>query len=769
MTARLLGPVLLLALATSALGATCGNGVIEPGEACDDGNTVSGDGCSALCVFEGCSVTGTWSTYPVDATFRLAEAADGTITGVFSLGSPNPVVPVTGSRTGGTVSVSFGPSLVLTGTMDDCNDLPFSSAYLTRTRSTYCGDGVVQAPDEACDDGNFLNGDACTVDCTAATCGNGIIEGTEQCDDGNLTNGDGCSTECQVTLCGNGIIEAGEQCDDGNTINGDGCSFRCQINVCGNGIIEPGEACDDGNTVSGDGCSALCAFEGCSVTGTWRSTSPVDVIFTLAEAADGTITGVLYVSGSPTSDAPVTGSRTGGTVSVSFGSVLLTGTMDDCNDLPLSSAYLTRTRSTYCGDGVVQPTVEACDDGNFDNADGCTVSCTPPSGCGNGVVDPGEECDDANGSNRDACVNECKRNVCGDGFVHVGVEACDDGNTTSGDGCAADCMTLEAESAAGSVGGTALTITTDTEEDGATPSDPVETTLSAPAGTSSGTLTISERTAPPVAPAGFVFMGTVVHATATDVSPPPAVATPLSLAFRLDASVIASGQSENTIELRKDGEPVPACMGPVGQAIPDPCIATRERLPDGDIGIAILTTTLSDWDFSASVCGAEPFLGCQPAFSKKARFKMKNQGTRDMLGWTWKSSTQTPISIFGDPRSANDYTLCVYDTTGLLMQFTAPAGGMCDGGKPCWTPASTGFKYSDRSATHDGVSKVVLKAGDAGRAKIAMTAKGNLDLARLPLSPPVAVQVRAKDGACFQARFNAPRTNNAVAFQAANE
>jgi uncharacterized protein (TIGR03382 family) len=28
---------------------TCGNGVIDPGEQCDDGNTVSGDGCSATC------------------------------------------------------------------------------------------------------------------------------------------------------------------------------------------------------------------------------------------------------------------------------------------------------------------------------------------------------------------------------------------------------------------------------------------------------------------------------------------------------------------------------------------------------------------------------------------------------------------------------------------------------------------------------------------------------------------------------------------------
>ncbi|MGB2264914.1 MAG: DUF4215 domain-containing protein, partial [Glaciecola sp.] len=29
--------------------AVCGNGVVEPGEICDDGNTAAGDGCSSLC------------------------------------------------------------------------------------------------------------------------------------------------------------------------------------------------------------------------------------------------------------------------------------------------------------------------------------------------------------------------------------------------------------------------------------------------------------------------------------------------------------------------------------------------------------------------------------------------------------------------------------------------------------------------------------------------------------------------------------------------
>jgi cysteine-rich repeat protein len=44
----------------------CGNGLVEAGEECDDGNVIGGDGCSALCTHEphGCTYTlGYWKTH----------------------------------------------------------------------------------------------------------------------------------------------------------------------------------------------------------------------------------------------------------------------------------------------------------------------------------------------------------------------------------------------------------------------------------------------------------------------------------------------------------------------------------------------------------------------------------------------------------------------------------------------------------------------------------------------------------------------------------
>ena len=49
----------------------------------------------------------------------------------------------------------------------------------------------------------------------------------------------------------------------------------------------------------------------------------------------------------------------------------------------------------------------------------------PTPGCGNTIVDPGEDCDDGNATTTDACI-ECKLATCGDGFVHAGVELCGD-------------------------------------------------------------------------------------------------------------------------------------------------------------------------------------------------------------------------------------------------------------------------------------------------------------------------------------------------------
>jgi fibro-slime domain-containing protein len=165
-----------------------------------------------------------------------------------------------------------------------------------------CGDGLLQAAGEECDDKNTTAGDGCSATCTvepgyicpvpgamcrAAACGDGVLAGLELCDDENTTAGDGCSETCSYeagyecptpgmpctqTNCGDGVVQGSEACDDGNHYLGDGCSISCEkepscappqpcSSECGDGIKLGDEACDDANARDGDGCSAACEVE----------------------------------------------------------------------------------------------------------------------------------------------------------------------------------------------------------------------------------------------------------------------------------------------------------------------------------------------------------------------------------------------------------------------------------------------------------------------------------------------------------------------------
>ncbi|HQK16255.1 MAG TPA: DUF4215 domain-containing protein [Polyangiaceae bacterium] len=214
----------------------CGDGVIQPGEVCDDGNNVSGDGCSANCdVIENDYAC----PYPGEPCVSTVVCGDKRISGQ--------------------------------ETCDDGNDVS--------------GDGCSS-------DCQLEPGWICPVEgvrCVAAACGDGIVAGNEECDDGTPTSGDGCSSDCKrepgwacptpgepchPTVCGDGIREGDEACDDGNDVIGDGCNPFCEVepdcskggacvSACGDGMMLPGddEECDDGNTKSGDGCSADCKIE----------------------------------------------------------------------------------------------------------------------------------------------------------------------------------------------------------------------------------------------------------------------------------------------------------------------------------------------------------------------------------------------------------------------------------------------------------------------------------------------------------------------------
>jgi fibro-slime domain-containing protein len=213
--------------------AGCGNGALDDNEECDDGNTVSGDGCSLACRQE----TDFACPTPGQACVSTVVCGDGRVSG-----------------------------------KEACDD-----------KNTAGGDGCA-ADCSAVEPGWVCK--APGIRCQPK-CGDSLLTGWEECDDGNTASGDGCTEACKLeagyacptagkgchkTVCGDGNKEGSESCDDGNTVPGDGCAPDCKsepictgtsgcTSPCGDGLKLPDEECDDGNVRSGDGCSSTCKLE----------------------------------------------------------------------------------------------------------------------------------------------------------------------------------------------------------------------------------------------------------------------------------------------------------------------------------------------------------------------------------------------------------------------------------------------------------------------------------------------------------------------------
>lgn len=176
-------------------------------------------------------------------------------------------------------------------------------------------------------------------------------------------------------------------------------------------------------------------------------------------------------------------------------------------------------------------------------------------------------------------------------------------------------------------------------------------------------------------------------------------------------------------------------------------------------------------------CPSTPLGGCDTPGKSKLLIKDKTPAgasANDKVIWKWLKGPLTAQGDFGDPTLTAAYTLCLYDGAGptVQMEVDVPAGGIC-GTAPCWKAIGTkGYKYKDPALTNDGSSKLILKGGAAGKAKIIFKGKGsNLPLPGLPLDGlnPVRVQAHNSDNAnCWDATF-APATikkNTASLFKA---
>lgn len=94
---------------------------------------------------------------------------------------------------------------------------------------------------------------------------------------------------------------------------------------------------------------------------------------------------------------------------------------------------------SLCGNGIIDGD-EECDDGNSDDNDACSNSCTSAV-CGDGITQSsnGEECDD--GGESSTCDNDCTIASCGDGTINTTAgETCDGDTGSDTSRCSSSCV-----------------------------------------------------------------------------------------------------------------------------------------------------------------------------------------------------------------------------------------------------------------------------------------------------------------------------------------
>ena len=495
MFVRTLTFVLMLFLAAAVQAATCGNGNLEAGEQCDDGNAVSGDGCSSSC-----QVEAGWTCASANAACFAKQCGDGIVAGNEQCDDGN---TTSGDGCSATCKLESGFACVNQGAP------PKSVCH-----ATHCGDGVREGFEE-CDDGSVVPYDGCSSTCRTepacaggtctATCGDGVKFPQEQCDDGNKVDGDGCSSTCTtesgwtcsaITQSSSGVaipILYRDRLYSGTTIPGQGHpdfnSFGCGVVT---GLVQSTLGADSEPVFGPNGTSCLtnapdfCWWyhqTGCSGGG---STNPYDRLVYLDQSGNPTtltLSGIQFSStqfypidnlGWNAGANPQTGSDCGGSTGHNFSftselhypftyhaasSPTLSFTGDDdfwafinghlaidlggVHGSTTGSVTLNAATATSLGlvDGgtysidVFQAERHTCASDYTLSLNSFTHTVSQCSTiCGDGLVRGNEVCDDGlNNGAYGGCMPGClaRGPYCGDGVVHSPEEQCDDGNNTT--------------------------------------------------------------------------------------------------------------------------------------------------------------------------------------------------------------------------------------------------------------------------------------------------------------------------------------------------
>jgi cysteine-rich repeat protein len=426
-----------------ALAATCGDGILDAGEECDDGNLADHDGCSAACTFE------------LVAEFLFTGAAGNESTFLADLADPELVF---------TPELSRGVGLTPTGAAD-----AFSAASWT-TNATIDPDdfySVTVTPlpgatmklvalqlDERRSSAGIRSWsvrsslDGFTSDLALFTVPDDLLFRTQTialpAPFQSLTTGVelrifGFAAEFpggtwridNVRLigeieqpCGNGILDAGEQCDDGGRTSGDGCAAACTLELmtelsftgaAGNEPTFAAEIADPGLAITpvisrGPGLTASVAENAFSASAWTLDTviDPVDFYSFTVTPLPGETMRLLALQLDERRSATGIHSWSVRSSLDDFASDIALFTVPDdilfrTQTIPLPAPFQSLTTAVELrifGFAAEFP-------GGTWRVDNVRLIGEIERPCGNGILDAGEQCDDGNRTGGDGCSAAC--------------------------------------------------------------------------------------------------------------------------------------------------------------------------------------------------------------------------------------------------------------------------------------------------------------------------------------------------------------------------
>jgi len=361
----------------------CGNGVLDDGEGCDDGNTAGGDGCSAACAVEGSGAIGCPGV-AIPLTAKGASSRVGRVSGdTSSSGSSFESVACGGGSSKDAV-YSFTPDIA--GRARVVLDAAFDAYVAARTSC------IAGATEIACKPTPTAGGKSEIVFPIAAKqTAFVIVDGV-----GGKQGAYTVDVQVDAVACGDALAQWPEQCDDGNTVAGDGCSASCMLETP---LSAPGRCPGASYTLVGSAAGPrTVSFAGdvstlASTASSLGCTSGggKDQVYAITPTISGSLKAVLRAS---YPEAQLHARR----------ECFASQTQLDCRAQPLASVPLELAIPV-----VAQSTYFVFVDSDSTSPGGTytlDVTLSPPV-CGNGSLERPEECDDGNVAAGDGCAADC--------------------------------------------------------------------------------------------------------------------------------------------------------------------------------------------------------------------------------------------------------------------------------------------------------------------------------------------------------------------------